>query len=379
MAQIMIAPNKYVQGPGAIREIGPHVAALGKTAIILGSKSGFADVHADLEKALADAGVSLYFEQFQGECSRKEIDRVNAIVKAKGGDVVLAVGGGKCIDTGKAVAHECKVPIVVIPTIASTDAPCSALTVTYTEDHVFESYYVLPKNPDMVVLDTEVIARSPARFLVSGMGDALATWFEADACRKAFAKNMPGGDSTEAALALARLCYELLMRFGRQAKAAAEVHAATVALDKITEANTLLSGLGFESSGLAAAHAVHDGLTALPECHHLFHGEKVAFGTLTQLVLENREMAELEEVMDFCTDVGLPITLAELGVTATGAALDERVMLAAQSVSGIINNEPFPVTTAAVAAAIKGADGVGRAYFAKTGKMPAKFENAYQH
>ena len=379
MAQIMIAPNKYVQGPGAIREIGPHVAALGKTAVVLGSKSGFADVRADLEKALADAGVSLCFEQFQGECSRQEIDRVNAVVKAQGGDVVLAVGGGKCIDAGKAVAHECKVPIVVVPTIASTDAPCSALTVIYTEDHVFESSYVLPKNPDMVVLDTEVIARSPARFLVAGMGDALATWFEADACRKAYAKNMPGGDSTEAALALARLCYELLMRFGRQAKAAAEVHAATVALDKITEANTLLSGLGFESSGLAAAHAVHDGLTALPECHHLFHGEKVAFGTLTQLVLENREMAELEEVMAFCTDVGLPITLAELGVTATGAALDERVMLAAQSVSGMINNEPFPVTTAAVAAAIKGADGVGRAYFAKTGKTPAKFENAYQH
>ena len=110
MAQIMIAPNKYVQGPGAIREIGPHVAALGKTAIILGSKSGFADVHADLEKALADAGVALSFEQFQGECSRKEIDRVNAVVKAAGGDVVLAVGGGKCIDTGKAVAHECKIP-----------------------------------------------------------------------------------------------------------------------------------------------------------------------------------------------------------------------------------------------------------------------------
>ena len=139
--------------------------------------------------------------------------------------------------------------MVVVPTIASTDAPCSALAVIYTEDHVFESYYIFPRNPDMVVVDTEVIARSPARFLVSGMGDALATWFEADACRKAFAKNMPGGDSTEAALALAHLCFELLMRYGRQAKAAAEVHAATVALDKIVEANTLLSGLGFESSG----------------------------------------------------------------------------------------------------------------------------------
>ncbi len=374
MAQIMIAPSKYMQGPGAIREVGPHVAALGMNAVILGSKSGYAVVKEDLNKALADAGVKVHFEQFQGEVSRKEIDRVNAVVKAQGGTVVLAVGGGKCIDTGKAVAHENKIPVVVIPTIASTDAPCSALTVTYTEDHVFESYYVLPQNPNLVVVDSELIAKAPARFLVAGMGDGLATWFEADACRKSRAKNMPGGDSTEAALALAHLCFDLLMRFGRQAKAAAEVHAATPAMNAIMEANTLLSGLGFESSGLAGAHAVHDGFTALPECHHLFHGEKVAFGTLTQLVLENRELDEIEEVLDFCTDVGLPVTLAEMGVKSTGKALDDKVMLVANNVSGIINNEPCSTCVADIAAAIKGADALGRAYLARTGKKPATFE-----
>jgi len=291
----MIAPGKYVQGPGAIREIGPHVAAFGKNAIILGSKSGYADVQADLDKALADAGVKFFYDRFNGECSRKEVDRVRELLKSKGCDVLLAVGGGKCIDTGKAAAHEANIPVVVIPTIASTDAPCSALTVLYTDDHVFDSYSVLPNNPNMVVLDTEVIARSPARFLVSGMGDGLATWFEADACANACAKNMPGGDSTEAALALARLCYDLLMRYGRQAAMAAKVGAATVAVSKVVEANTLLSGLGFESSGLAAAHAVHDGLTALHELHHLFHGEKVAFGTLTQIVMENRSLEQIVE------------------------------------------------------------------------------------
>jgi glycerol dehydrogenase len=378
MAQIMIAPGKYVQGPGAIREIGPHVAALGKNALILGSKSGYADVQADLDKALADAGVKFVYERFHGECSRVEVDRVKAVFEAGGCDVLLAVGGGKCIDTGKAVAHEEKVAVVVIPTIASTDAPCSALTVLYTEDHVFDSYYVLPNNPNVVVLDTEVIARSPARFLVSGMGDGLATWFEADACANACAKNMPGGDSTEAALALARLCYDLLMRYGRQAGLAAKVGAATVAMSKVVEANTLLSGLGFESSGLAAAHAVHDGLTALHELHHLFHGEKVAFGTLTQIVMENRSLEQIEEVLDFCTDVGLPVTFAEMGLAATGKELDERLEVAAKSVSGIINNEPFPVTTASVKAALYGADALGRNYLARTGKAPAKFEGGYQ-
>lgn len=376
MAQIMIAPGKYVQGPGAIKEIGPHVASLGSKACILGSKSGLRDCQFELDKTLGAAGVQLECVVFGGECSRKEIDRVNKIVKDTGCDVMLAVGGGKCIDAGKAVAHENKIPSVVIPTIASTDAPCSALAVIYTDESVFDSYYILPKNPDMVVVDTEIIARSPARFLVSGMGDALATWFEADACRKAYAKNIPGGDSTEAALAIARLCYELLQRFGRQAKAAAEMGAATVAMDKIVEANTLLSGLGFESSGLAGAHGVHDGLTALHECHHLFHGEKVAFGTLTQLVLENHERPEIEEVLGFCTDVGLPVTLKELGVDATGDELNARLMVAAEATcapGGMIHNEPFPVTPGAVVAAMKGADAIGREYLARTGKKPVSF------
>jgi glycerol dehydrogenase len=376
MAKIMIAPSKYVQGPGAIREMGPHVAKLGDVAVVLGSKSGLADCQAALEKTLNDVRVKAHFEKFQGECSRKEIDRVREIVKGNRATVLLAVGGGKCMDAGKAVAHEAKIPCVVIPTIASTDSPCSAVAVIYTEEHVFESYYILPKNPDMVVVDTEIIARAPARFLVAGMGDALSTWFEADACRKAYAKNIPGGDSTEAALAIAHLCFKMLMQYGRQAKLAAEMGAATVALDKIVEANTLLSGLGFESSGLAAAHGVHDGLTVLHECHHLFHGEKVAFGTLTLLVLENREREEIEEVMDFCSDVGLPITLGELGITTQGKELDDRLMVAANATcapGGVIHNEPFAVRSDAVVAAMKGADALGRNFFARTGKRPAQF------
>lgn len=372
----MIAPRKYIQGSGAIREIGSHVAKLGQEIVILGSKSGLAACQADLESTLRAAGCEPHFLQFQGECSRAEIDRVGALVKTKGGTVVLAVGGGKCIDCGKAVAHEAQAACVVIPTIASTDAPCSALAVIYTPDHVFESYYILPKNPDMVVVDTAIIARAPARFLVAGMGDALATWFEAAACHKSAALNLPGGQSTEAALTLAHLCFQLLLRYGKQAKLDVETGIASSALAKIVEANTLLSGLGFESCGLAAAHGIHDGLTALAECHHLYHGEKVAFGTLALLVLEDREKAEIDEVLDFCTDVGLPITLAEMGITATGADLDARLLVAAAATcapGGMIHNEPFAVSEAAVVAALKGADALGRNYFVQTGKQPTYF------
>lgn len=95
---------------------------------------------------------------------------------------------------------------------------------------------------------------------------------------------------------------------------AAEQHVVTPALERVVEANTYLSGVGFESGGLAAAHAIHNGMTAIPDAHHYYHGEKVAFGTLTQLVLENAPVDEIETVAALCHSVGLPITTAQLDI-----------------------------------------------------------------
>ncbi len=125
---------------------------------------------------------------------------------------------------------------------------------------------------------------------------------------------MAGGKCTQAALALAELCYNTLLEEGEKAMLAAEQHVVTPALERVVEANTYLSGVGFESGGLAAAHAIHNGMTAIPDAHHYYHGEKVAFGTLTQLVLENAPVEEIETVAALCHSVGLPITLAQLDI-----------------------------------------------------------------
>ncbi len=125
---------------------------------------------------------------------------------------------------------------------------------------------------------------------------------------------MAGGKCTQAALALAELCYNTLVEEGEKAMLAAEQHVVTPALERIIEANTYLSGVGFESGGLAAAHAIHNGMTAVPDAHHFYHGEKVAFGTLTQLVLENAPVEEIETVAALCHSVGLPITPAQLNI-----------------------------------------------------------------
>ena len=147
----------------------------------------------------------------------------------------------------------------------------------YSETGVFERYLFLNSNPDLVLVDTDIIAAAPSRLLVSGMGDALATYFEARAVAASGALSCAGGKPTKGALALAKLCYETLLEDGVKAKLAVEAGACTQAVENIIEANTYLSGIGFESGGLAGAHAIHNGLTVIKDCHHLYHGEKVAF------------------------------------------------------------------------------------------------------
>jgi len=232
--------------------------------------------------------------------------------------------------------------------------------VVYTEDGAFEEYRIYRRNPDLVLVDTQVIAHSPPRLLVAGMGDALATWFEAKTCAEGNVRNMRGGASTRSALALAELCYRTLLEDGFTALLSLKQHSVTPSLERLVEANTLLSGLGFESSGLAAAHAVHNGLTAAPATHHYLHGEKVAFGVLVQLVLEGKPRGLIEEVLRFANEVGLPITLAGVGLANISPDTLNQVASRTCAEGETIHNEPFPVTAPMVADAIRTADATGR-------------------
>lgn len=360
MAKVIIAPGKYVQGAGEMKNLGSYVAKLGKKALVVVSPSGLKRNYATIDASFGEAGVEVVYDEFNGECSRNEIARLVAVVKEKAIDVVVGVGGGKILDTSKAVAYENSIPVAIVPTIASTDAPCSALSVVYSDDGVFEDYYWLPANPNLVLVDTDVVVNAPSRLLVSGMGDALATYFEARACEASGVSSCAGGLPTVAAMALAKKCYDTLIEEGELAKLACDAHVCTKAVENVVEANTLLSGIGFESGGLAGAHAVHNGLTVLPQCHHMYHGEKVAFGTIVQLVLENAPEEELYEVIDFCIRVGLPVTLGELGITEIKP---EEIMAVAEATAAptdTCHNMPFELTAKDVYAAILAADSIGK-------------------
>lgn len=299
-------------------------------------------------------------ETFGRQCSDEEIQRLLALCTQAGCDVVAGLGGGKTLDAAKAVAHLAGKPSVMAPTIASTDAPCSCICVVYTQDGVFKRADILPRNPDVVIVDTQVVAEAPPRFLVAGMGDGLATWFEAESCRIKGAPNTAGDAGSMTAYALARLCRDTLMQYGALALASCAARSVTPALEHVVEANTLLSGLGFESAGLASAHSIHNGLTALPETHSYYHGEKVAFGALASLFLTDKDPASVNEAYGFCESVGLPTTLAGLGLENVS---DEALLLVGEKACAegeSMHNEPFETSPAVIADMLKAADAWGK-------------------
>ncbi|MFJ2404240.1 glycerol dehydrogenase [Streptomyces xanthochromogenes] len=364
--RMLISPPKYVQGAGAVRQLGEHLSRLGENAVVLADKSVWGFVDEAVTRSSAAAGVKLTKVVFGGLCTQREIDRITALTREAGADVVVGIGGGTAIDTAKAVGHACgDISVVSTPTVASTDAPTSALSVIYTEEGAFERYSFFTRNPDLVLVDTALVAAAPSRFIVSGMGDALATWYEARVCVASNRTAMAGGLATEASLALARLCWETLMEYGPQARLAAEQHVVTPALEKITEANTLLSGLGFESCGLAAAHGIHNGLTVSPRVHGKMHGEKVNIGTLAQLVLEGASTDELDTFLRFGHKVGLPTTLADIGLIDPDRAELLAIGRASTAEGETTHNMPFSVTPDTVADALVAADAYARAFAKK--------------
>lgn len=359
MITTAIFPGRYVQGANALSLcLAEELLRFGKRAFIVQD----AMVHSLMGEQIDDVlrnKITALSQVFCGECCDEEIEHISVQTRDFDADVIVGIGGGKTLDTAKATGATLGIPVVIVPTLASTDAPCSSLVVIYTPEGQFKRYLMIPQNPALVLVDSQIIANAPTRFLISGMGDALATWFEAEDCRLSGAGNMTTRPGPMTAYGLAHMCFDVILKFGVLAKAACDQNQVTPALEHVIEANTLLSGLGFESGGLAAAHAIHNGLTVLPETHAYWHGEKVAFGTLAMLMLTDREPELIDTVYTFCESVGLPTTLAAIGL---GNVTNEQLLAVATAScqqGETMHNEPYAVTPERVLAALRTADAYG--------------------
>lgn len=356
------SPAKYIQGPGEFDKLESYTNAYGDKALFVIDGFLYDDLSRRLKKAYDATSSQCHTLCFEGECCREEFDRLCGNAKTYQANVMVGVGGGKTLDTVKTVAGELNLPLVIVPTAASTDAPTAALSVVYTKDGEYVCNVKHKRRADLILMDSDIIVKAPVRLFVAGMGDALATYIEALANEQSDAPNFIGTGyrRTKTSMAIAQMCFSILMEDGLKAKTAVENGNLTEAVENVIEANTLLSGLGYENTGLACAHGIHSGLTALSETHKYYHGEKVAFGVLCELVLEKAPATMIEKILDFMLTIGLPCTLKELGVEASPENI--RTIANKTVENKLIHAEPFPVNEDLVYHAILKADALGNRY-----------------
>ncbi len=307
-------PGAYLQGPDLINKIGGLVTPLGEKFFVVAGGTAITRYKEAIEKSIRAQGLECVFLRFGGQSTASEAERLSSMAAEAGCDAVIGIGGGKVIDSAKLTAHRLGLPMIIVPTLASSDAPCSSLSIVYDEQGAVSDVVQLGKNPEMVIMDSRIIAQAPARMLACGMGDALATYYEARVCFENGFPNAIGSAVPLTGIGLAKLCRDTLYEHGPAALAAVERHEVTLPLERVIEANTYLSALGFECGGLSCAHDFQDAVSVLDDCHAYYHGEKVAFGTLCLLAVENRPEDEQRRAMDFCCAVGLPVTLAQIGL-----------------------------------------------------------------
>jgi glycerol dehydrogenase len=317
------SPGRYVQGTQVLAQAGTYLAHCGRKAVVVIDSYVLNLIKDRLLASCADSGVELQWLTFDGEITAEGIAALREAASKVDFEMILAVGGGKCIDAGKALAHSSNRALITMPTVASNDAPTSKNYVVYDAHHQLSEVGHLLVSPRYVLVDTSLIAQAPRAFLLAGIADALTKKFESEQCFKSAGVNMFGARPALSAVLLAQECYRLIRLHAEPALAQAGTGEVTEAFDQLIEAVLLMSGLGFESGGLSIAHAMTRGLSKIPGAQSQVHGWQVAYGLLVQLVLEDRDAELMGDMLTFYKRIGLPRNLAELGVEQ----FDDNVLL----------------------------------------------------
>jgi glycerol dehydrogenase len=339
-----ISPALVLRGEHAWREALPILPSLCRQPLLLGRSRATAGLRAALAGELATAGLSPHPAELRHDCCEEDLQPLAQVLKDSGADAVLAVGGGKVLDAGKLLAHRHGLPCITVPTSAATCAGWTALANLYSPEGAFRGDVALERCPDLLVFDHSLVRQAPVRTLASGIADAMAKWYEA---------SVSSGHSNDGlvqqAVQMARVLRDQLMLEAETALAEPGGEPWVRVAEACGLTAGLIGGIGGARCRTVAAHAVHNGLTQLAASHGHLHGEKVGFGILVQLRLEEQlggnRLAEQarRQLLPLFTRLGLPVTLPDLGLGEASLAELEEVCRFACREGSDLHHLPFRV------------------------------------
>lgn len=314
----------YSIGINIYEEVEKVCSAYGQKAFLLGGQTALQKGETVLKAALQGSSLEIIETAVYGkDCTTTNINYWAEHIKALKVDMIFGMGGGKALDTAKSVAKQLNLPIFTFPTIASTCAATTALSVVYKDNGDFDRFEFFDRPAQHCFIDLQMIADAPAKYLRAGMGDTIAKYFE---CHLA-SRNDHLEHSSLLGRTISNNCYFPVIEHGVKAYEDCLNHEISYALEQVVLANIVTTGmvsvLVIDDYNCAIAHSVYYGLVLLEGFEERYlHGDVVAYGVLVQLAVDD-QIAMLEEVRDFMKKLNMPTTLKEMEVALDRKALEE--------------------------------------------------------
>ena len=350
---LAISPARVLRGEHCLANSGQEIAKLGVRPLVIGGNNTLKTIKPFIEPVLKAEKLISQSASYSPDCAESSLIKLKNLATEHQADLVIGVGGGKALDTAKLLAHQCGLPIVTIPTSGATCAAWTALSNIYSEAGAFEYDVTLSRCPELLILDYGLVRTAPQRTLVAGIGDAIAKWYEA---------SVSSGESSAtlliSAVQQARILRDILFQKSAIALQKPDSNEWREVVDATVLLAGVIGGLGGAECRTVAAHAVHNGLTHLVEAHDVLHGEKVAYGILVQLRLEEMVQGNIlaassrQQLIKFYTEIGLPKTLEDLGLENISLAQLRKVAIIATQPQSDIHRLPFSVSAEQLTAAM---------------------------
>lgn len=320
MRNYSICMPSYSIGDSVYGKIGELCLQYGKKAVVIGGKNAINAAGDKIARETKRCGIKITdFLWYGGEASYENVEKLQNENAFKESDMIFAVGGGKALDTAKCLGVKTNSPVFAFPTIASTCAACTSVSIMYNSDGTFNGPFFFDKPPVHTFIDTEIIASAPYKYMWAGMGDTYAKYFEAEVSSRGEA--LP--HYFDMGVNISKMCVDPILKYGKTAieqnknkESAFEIEQCILAIIVTTAmASIFLTAEHTVHYNSGLGHAIFYSLTKFPHIEEKYlHGEVVSLGILVLLYIDNN-LEWFEKMYAFNRSIGLPVKAEDIEIS----------------------------------------------------------------